>query len=126
MKRSLILAVLCGLTVQVSADDDYSHIVYTSTAFMYWCTYNKAPKSIEDFAKVTNVKHNDPRITLGVNDWFKSVQLEIEDNNLKITRRTEIIKGGRVQTAYTSTATSDCKSFKPPLKQPNKPLEGSR
>ena len=118
--------MFCGLPVQVFADDDYSHIVYTSTAFMYWCTYNKAPKSIEDFAKVTNVKHNDPRLTLGVNEWFKSVQLEIEGNNLKITRRTEIINGGRVQTAYTSTATSDCESFKPPLKQPNKPLEPTR
>jgi len=123
MKRMLILAVLCGLPAQVPADDDYSHIVYTSTAFMYWCTYNKPPRGIEDFAKVTNVKHSDPRITLGVNEWFKSVQLETEGKNLKITRRTEIMNGGRVQTAYTSSAISDCESFKPPLKQPNKPLE---
>jgi len=126
MKRILMLFMFCALPVQVFADDDYSHIVYTSTAFMYWCTYNKTPKSVEDFSKVTNVKHNDPRITLGVNEWFKSVQLEIEGNNLKITRRTETIKGGRVQTAYTSTATSDCESFKPPLKQPNKPSEPTR
>lgn len=126
MKQTLLLAVFCVMSGPVFADDDYSHIVYTATAFKYWCTYSKVPNNIEDFAKVTNVNHNDPRITLGVNDWFKSVQFEIQGSNVKITRRTEEIKNGRVQTAHVSTATSDCGSFKPPLKQPNKPFEGTR
>lgn len=126
MKRIALFAVFCVLPGPVLADDDYSHIVYTATAFKYWCTYSRAPKNIDDFAKVTDVNHNDPRITMGVDEWFKSVQLEVQGSNLKITKRTEVIKNGRVQTATTSTSTSDCGSFKPPLKQPNKPLERTR
>jgi hypothetical protein len=126
MKRLLIFALCVAAPGKVLADDDYSHVVFTGTAFMYWCTYSKVPKSIDDFAKVTDTKHRDPRITLNEEDWFKSVQFDVVGEKLKITRTLEVEQNGRVHTRRTSTSTSNCESFKPPLKQPNKPLEPMR
>ena len=75
---------------------------------------------MEDFAKVTDINDPDPRITLDPNEWIKSVQFKVEGNKLKVIRTVEVSEAGRVQTRRSSTATSDCESFNPPLKQPKK------
>ena len=116
MKRLLPFAFCIACSPWAGADDDYSDIVFTGTTFMYWCTYHEIPKSVDDFAKVTNVKDKDPRITLDPNEWIKSVRFEIDDQNLKIIKTVEVKNDGRVQTRQTSTATSNCDSFNPPLK----------
>lgn len=93
-----------------AADEDYSHMVYTATAFMHWCEYKAVPKSIADFEKVTDVNDHDPRITLDPDQWFRSVQFKVEGNKLKIIRVVEVKQSDKVSTKRTSISTSNCAS----------------
>ena len=78
MRNACPFLLVAVMSFGVVADDDYSDIVFTAVAFMYWCTYHEVPRSVEDFAKVTDMDHADPRITLDPNKWLKSVQFLVE------------------------------------------------
>lgn len=75
-----ILAVLsliffaCGVAPS-RADDSYSHVAFTAVANNYWCRYGKPPKRLKDFAKVTDIKRKDPRITLDPEKWLMAVRI---------------------------------------------------
>ncbi len=103
---SLSFIMLIG---SVSADDDYSHMVYTATSFMYWCKYNEVAKDVNDFAKVTNVIDSNPKLTFTISDWFKTVKFKIDGSNLKVIRKSETTENG-VTTNRTTTTTSNCAS----------------
>lgn len=103
----LLLVALCA-SVGATADDDYSHTVYTATAFMYWCAYGKVPAGVDDFARVTDVNDPDPRITLSPEDWFRSVRFEVNGDQLRVVRDRR--EGGAVQ--HSAVSTSNCGSFK--------------
>jgi hypothetical protein len=99
-----------------TADEDYSHMVYTATAFMYWCKYKVVPKSVADFARVTDVNKRDSRITQTPEHWFATVQFEIEGEKLKIIRVDKEARKGGFESRYRSVSTSSCESFDPSIR----------
>jgi len=120
MKRILILIIVVICASSANADDDYSDMVYTATSFMYWCKYKEVPKSVNDFAKVTDVNDPNPKLTLAPDKWFKTVQFKVEGEKLKVIRISEMTENGVTTTKSTSTSTSNCESHKIITKQPNK------
>ena len=101
-----------------NSDDDYSDMIYTATAIMYWCKFKEVPKSADDFAKVTNINDPNPKLTLPLDKWFKSVQFKVVGEQLKVIRISESSENG--ETKSTSTATSNCDSFEVITKHPNR------
>ena len=103
MKKVLVLLIATICVGIANADDDYSDMVYTATSFMYWCKYKEIPKSVNDFAKVTDINDPDPKLTLTPEEWFKAVHFEVEGDNLKIIHKSE---------ESLSTSVSNCESHK--------------
>jgi len=102
MKIILASTIIFLCASSANADDDYSHMVYTATSFMYWCKFKEIPKNVGDFAKVTDV--NDP------NKWFNTVQFKIDEEKLKVIRIFDVIENGKTTTKRTSISTSNCES----------------
>ena len=91
-----------------SADDAYSNVVFTAVANNYWCVYGKVPRTLEDFAKVTDINDEDPRITLDPTEWLKSVKIiGIDKYTIKVEWKRKSGEGDDGGSG-TVTTTSSC------------------
>jgi hypothetical protein len=100
----ILLLVLCACVVTPSrGDDSYSHVVFMAVANSYWCRFGTPPRSLADFAKVTDINDDDPRITLDPERWLRAVEIVGVD---EFTIRVERIRqyGG-----IPDVSTSSCK-----------------
>lgn len=80
--KKILNALIVVISISLAnGDDDYSDMVYTATSFMYWCKYKEIPKSVTDFAKVTDVNDPNPKLTLTPDEWFKTVKIKVEGKN---------------------------------------------
>jgi hypothetical protein len=110
--RLCIIALCWFLSSTAAAHDQYSDVVFTAAVFMYWCTYGELPGSFSDLAKVTDIDSKDTRLTLDPDEWFDSIEFQIEGRQLRITRSVETTQDGRTVTRTQSSSTSDCDSFR--------------
>ena len=112
MKRLSPILLCLALSWPVEADDRYSDVVFTAAAFMYWCTYRELPERFADLAKVTDIESQDTRLTLNPEEWFNSIEFQVEGSQLRITRSVAVTQDGRTVTRTKSSSTSDCDSFR--------------
>lgn len=87
MRNLLSAIVLCALApYPVSADEQYTDIIYTSVTMLYWCTHKEMPKNKSDISKVTNIDEPNEQITKEFDEWLGSISWKIDGEVLKIVR----------------------------------------
>lgn len=106
MKVIILFLASFILSTNLLANDEYSDMAYTGAIFLYWCTYHEIPQNVVDLAKVTNVNDQNPKLTLPLEKWLKTLQFKIVGRKLQVLRKVE-----RSGVETTVKSTSNCESM---------------
>jgi len=84
MKTTLLIFV--GILIPIfSYGASQQDLGFSVPVKLYWCTYKKIPKSIDDLSKVTDIKNVDQRVIKELKLWLEKVDIKGDGDEIIIT-----------------------------------------